>query len=64
MRPFKSSVLLAAFVLFFGWTWTQLFGNVGILVQAADDGAFAPLSSDFAGGSGTEEAPYIIETAE
>uniref|UniRef100_UPI0026EBADAD GLUG motif-containing protein n=1 Tax=Paenibacillus barengoltzii TaxID=343517 RepID=UPI0026EBADAD len=64
MRPFKSSVLLAALVLFFGWTWTQLFGNVGILVQAADDGAFAPLSSDFAGGSGTEEAPYIIETAE
>lgn len=55
---------MAALVLFFGWTWTQLFGNVGILVQAADDGAFAPLSSDFAGGSGTEEAPYIIETAE
>ncbi|WP_010274472.1 S-layer homology domain-containing protein [Paenibacillus senegalensis] len=62
MRPFKSSVLLAALVLFFGWTWTQLFGNVGISVQAADDGAFAPLSSDFAGGDGTKENPYIIET--
>ena len=59
MRPFKPAVLLAAFVLCFGWTW----GDDGNWVQAADDGAFAPSSSDFAGGSGTEEDPYRIETA-
>jgi len=59
MRPFKPAVLLAAFVLCFGWTR----GDDGNWVQAADDGAFAPSSSDFAGGSGTEEDPYRIETA-
>lgn len=64
MRPFKSAVLLAAFVLCFGWIWTQLVGTDGNGVQAADGGAFAPSSSDFAGGSGTEEDPYMIESAE